>query len=136
MKKVKKAYCYVYYKLYKWIGDDNFLADWKAELALDVLGIFLVISGIIYYTIFYDQYFQLGSGYHFLIGYVFFIAFPNYLIFHHNNQWRKIVNEFDKIPEKKNFVGGIIVLFFTLIIVGNMIYAYYQMSRIDWSQYR
>lgn len=133
---VKRAYYYLFYKLYKWIGNDNWLVDWKAELSLDVLWIFLSISIIIYYTIFFDRFFQIGNGFYFLSGYLFLIALPNYFIFHHKNQWEEIVNEFDQLPKKKNILGGFIVLFFVLLIVSNMVFAFYQMSLIDWSKYR
>jgi hypothetical protein len=136
MKTIQKGYYYLFYKLYKWIGEDNWWTDWKAALSIDVLWIFFGISLVVYYTILIDRYLQIGNGYLLLTGYVLLIALPNYFIFHHRDQWKDIVKEFDKLPERKNKIGGWIVFGVVLLIISNMVFAFYQMSLIDWSPYR
>jgi hypothetical protein len=136
MRQIRKAYHYLFYKLYKWIGEDNLWGDWKAELSIDILSIFIGISFLTYYTIYFDRYFRIGDGKFFLIGYVLFIAIPNYFIFHHNNQWIDIVKEFDKLPKLRNKIGGWLIFGVVLLIIANMVFAFYQMSLIDWAKYR
>lgn len=138
MKKIVKAYYYMFYKLYKWYerGPSVWLSDWKALLSLDVLWIFIGISGLVYYTLFADRYFSIGDGKFFLIGYIVLIGIPNYFIFHHRDQWKDIVKEFDKLPKGKNRLGGWLVFLISMLIIGNMVYAFYLMSQVDWAQYR
>jgi len=138
MSQIKKAYYYLFYKLYKWYerGPSVWWSDWKAEGLMDALWIFIGISGLVYYTIFVDRYFRVGDGKFFLICYVALVALPNYFIFHHRNQWEDIVKEFDKLPKRRNKIGGWLVFGVVLLILSNMIFAFYLMSKIDWSQYR
>jgi len=126
----------LFYKLYKWVGEDNWWGDWKAVLSIDILWIFIGISIVVYYTIFFDRYLQIGSGNFLLVGYMLLIAIPNYFIFHHHDQWKDIVKEFDKLPKRKNKMGGWVVFGVVMLIIANMVFAFYQMSLIDWSQYR
>jgi hypothetical protein len=67
---------------------------------------------------------------------VMLVSVPNYFIFHHRDQWKDIVKEFDKLPKRKNKIGGWIVFGVVLLIISNMVFAFYQMSLIDWSPYR
>jgi hypothetical protein len=138
MEKIKKAYYYLFYKLYRWYerGPSVWLSDWKAELSIDVLLIFIGISLVVYYTIFFDRYLSIGNGNILLIGYLLLIATPNYFIFHHRDRWKDIVKEFDKLPKLKNKIGGWIVFGVVMLIIANMVFAFYQMSLIDWSHYR
>ncbi|WP_430406832.1 hypothetical protein [Fluviicola sp.] len=139
MKRLKKAYYYLFYKLYRWyenVGSFAFWSDWKAALSLDVIAIFIGISFFTYYMIFIDRYFRLGDGKFLLIGYVLLIAIPNYFIFHSRNQWKDIVKEFDLLPKKKNRIGGWLVTGFVLLVITNMVFAFYLMSQIDWAKYR
>ncbi len=138
MRYVKKAYYYLFYKLFKWYecGPSIWWSDWKAVLSIDVLCIFIGISIVTYYTIFIDRYFRVGDGKFFLMVYIFLIATPNYFIFNHRNRWKYIVKEFEKLPKRKNEIGGWIVLVIILLIITNMVYAFFLMSQIDWSRYR
>lgn len=137
MYKLLKAYHYLYYQLYRWYekGPSIWMSDWKAELSLDVLGIFVAISIIIYYTIFLDRFFEISDGL-FIICFLIIIAIPNFFIFHYRGQWEGIISEFDKLPKRKNSVGGLIVFGVVILIITNMVYAFYLMSLIDWSLYR
>lgn len=104
---MKKAYFYLFYKLYKFseAAPSRWLSDWKAELAVDVLAMFIVASTIYYFD------FNLGTnGGIYTLFYFLLIAFPNYLIFHHNDQWKNIIHDFDKLPKVKNKVGSFIVV--------------------------
>ena len=136
--KIKKAYYYFFYQLYKHYekGPSLWLSDWKAGLTIDILGFGFVFSILIYYTVLIDHYFQLWGCEILLVLYLILFPMPNYFIFHHKNKWKKIVQEFDKLQEKKNRIGGWIVFGVTMLIIINLIFAFYLMSQIDWKQYR
>lgn len=72
-----------------------------------------------------------------IIGlYVLGIAIPNYFIFHHRDQWKKIVHDFDKLPKQRNRIGSVIVLLVVVAVIANLIFSFYLMSKIDWKLYR
>ncbi len=102
---IRRAYYYLFYTLYKFweaISIPKFWSDWKAELSLDVLEIFLGLSGICYYAIVNKEIIDFGSGRYIVCLYLLLIAIPNYFIFHHHDQWKQIVHEFDQLPKKNN----------------------------------
>jgi hypothetical protein len=136
--KIKRAYYYLFYKFYKFweiVSTPKFISDWKAELSIDVLEIFLGLSGIVYYTVISKKWIDFGNGKYIIPIYLIFVAVPNYFIFHHQNQWKQIVHEFDKWPKRNNKIWGIIVWTIISIIITNLIFAFYLMSQIDWKHY-
>jgi hypothetical protein len=136
---IRRAYYYLFYKLYKFweaISIPKFWSDWKAELSIDVLEIFLGLSGICYYAIVNKAIIDFGSGKYIVCLYLLLIAIPNYFIFHHHDQWKQIVHEFDSLSKKNNRIGGFIVWAIILLIIANLVFAFYQLGQIDWKQYR
>lgn len=136
MENIKQAYFFVFYKMYKWIGEDNWSTNWKASLFIDVLIFFVILSFIVYYMTFIDRYFELGDSKIIVFLFIVGVSVPNYFIFHHRDQWKEIIKNFDNLPKKKNRIGGWIVFGVVLLIFTNLIFAFYQMSLIDWSKYR
>ena len=136
MKTIKKAYHYLFYKLYKWIGEDNWLTEWKAGLIINILIFLILLSIFIYYTIYVNPYIHLSDGNIEVIVFFIVINILDYFIFYHHDQWKDIVKKFDQLPKKTNSIGGWIVFGIVLLIITNMIFAFYQMSLIDWSKYR
>jgi hypothetical protein len=129
--KIKIAYHYLYYKIYKSLDtptNGKFLIDWKAELVVDVLGIFIGLSLLNYYTVISGNHVDLGDGKFSLFLYILIIAIPNYFIFHYNAQWKTIIKEFDKLPKRKNKIGGIIVWSFIILIIANLIFSFYLLA--------
>ncbi|MBO6185169.1 MAG: hypothetical protein J6O88_10885 [Chryseobacterium sp.] len=135
---MKKAYYYLFYKLYKNYerGPSVWMSDWKASFSLDVLIYFLVMFLFIYYNIFINRYANLSKSNIEVYILVISVSLLNYFIFHHRNQWKKIIVEFDQLPKKKNILGSWVVFGVVLFIVANLIFSFYLMSKIDWSQYR
>ncbi|MGO4289697.1 hypothetical protein [Chitinophaga sp. RAB17] len=127
---IKKAYYYLFYKLYKYYqrGPSVWLTDWKAALSLDVLVLFIPLSVLVYYLTFFGRNLTMnienlrliipGAG-------LLLIVLPNYFIFNSRDQWRNIVNEFDQLPEKENRLGGWIVFGAVLSVIGNLVFSYY-----------
>ncbi|MFC7346924.1 hypothetical protein ACFQO9_09375 [Chryseobacterium zhengzhouense] len=127
---MKKAYYYLFYKLYKWYeeGPSVWMSDWKAGLSIDLLVFLTIFSFVPYFIVFFNIYINFDDIIilRLLVAiYIFLIVIPNYFIFHHKNQWKKIVNEFDKLPKKKNQQGGWTVLGIVLFIIINYIFSFY-----------
>lgn len=121
---LKKYYYYLFYKLFKFseASPSKWLSDWKASLAIDVLELFILVSLIYYFDI------PLGNGIPFYLIFIFGISIPNYFIFHHKNQWKNIIIEFDKFSVKKNKIGGVIVWSFIFLIILNLIFSFWYMD--------
>jgi len=136
---VIKAYKYLFYKLFKFwefVSVPKFWSDIKAAISIDVLIFFTILSLIIYYNIFIDPYFNLDKNKYVVLLFILAICGPNYYIFHRDDKWKRIVYDFDRLSSKKNKVGSIIVLMVILLIIGNLILAFYLMSQVNWKQYR
>ncbi len=135
---MKSAYYFLFYKLYKWYekGPSVWMSDWKASFSLDVLIYLVLMFLFIYYNIFINRYANLSSNNIEVYIIVIAVSVTNYLVFHHRDQWREIVKEFDSLPAEKNRKGGWLVFGFVLFVVANLIFSFYLMSQIDWSQYR
>jgi hypothetical protein len=135
---IKNIYNYFFYKFYKFseASPSRWLSDWKAELLLDVFVGLTFFSLMTYYTIYFDRHFKLPSGYIIVGIYILLIALPNYFIFHHKDQWKEIVKYFDQLPKYKNKMGSWIVFISVLLVITNLFFSFYLMSKIDWSQYK
>ena len=123
---IKKAYYYLFYKLYKFseAAPSRWLSDWKAEFVIDILMLSLFSSLIPYYRVFRNPDSRVGDG-NLLFYILLIISVTNYFIFHNKNQWKEIVNEFDKSPIKKNKIGGWVVFGVILLFVANFIFSFY-----------
>lgn len=123
---MKRAYYYLFYKLYKFskAAPSNFLSDWKAELIVDLMLLSLFSSLIPYYRVFVNPKSRVGEG-NLLFYILIIISVSNYFIFHNNNQWKKIVNEFDKLSSRRNKTGSWIVLGVIVLFIANFILSFY-----------
>lgn len=121
-----KAYCYLFYKLYKFwemASVPKFWSDAKAVLIIAVLQEFTAMSLMVYYKILINQNVHLFAEkwIYILIGVLCFL--PNYFFFYHSDYWKQIVHQYDKWPERKNNKGSILVGLFIFIIIVNFIVA-------------
>ncbi|MFM2224930.1 MAG: hypothetical protein RJA07_1132 [Bacteroidota bacterium] len=116
---MKRAYYYLFYKLYKFseAAPSRWMSDWKAELAIDVLELFVVFTVLDFYTICTERIVNLENTGLCALLYISIIAIPNYFIFHHNDQWKGYVHEFDKWPKNKNTMGTLIVWCIIILII-------------------
>lgn len=57
----------------------------------------------------------------------------NYILFLHNDKWKLYVRELDKQSGKQQLRGGIIVWSIIVLILSNLIFMFYLMSKVDWS---
>jgi hypothetical protein len=127
---IKKMYHYFYYKLYKFseAAPSRWMSDWKAELVLDVLILLVIFPLVFYYTLYTGDVINLKNEKLIAALYFILIGGSNFLIFHSKDQWKSIVIEFDKLPKKKNRLGGIIVGGIILFIIVNLILSVYAMD--------
>ena len=135
-KKKMKWYYYLYYKIFnaaKSISDDV-LNEWKPLIIISALEIFIFIQAIIWYSVLTKNIYR-GSNIYFFLLSIALVSF-NYYIFIYNHKWKQYIQSFKKISKKKDIWNGIIILFGILGILGTMIFAFYQMSLIDWAKYR
>lgn len=136
---IKKCYTYFYYKLYKLfqVDERDWWSEWKASGILSLLISLLILSFLIYYNIFFDRYFDLNlSNIQTYLIFMILFALPNYFIFHHKDQWKAIINEYEQLPKNKNKIGDWVAYSIVIFIIANLIFAFYLMSQIDWTQYR
>ncbi len=128
---MKSAYYYFFYKLYKFseASPSRWLSDWKASLATDILILFVFSSIINYYKAFINPTSHIGEGSLLLVT-IIIVSVWNYFIFHHQDQWKEIVRDFDKLPKRKNRIGSWIIFSVVFVIVSNFLlsfYFYYQL---------
>lgn len=131
---LKRAYYYLFYKFYKIseAAPSRWLSEWKASLAIDVLVLFILFSGVNYYNVFIDKTLAFDNKLLFAFLYIALIAMPNYFIFNHRNKWKEIVVEFDKRPNSFNRTGSWLVTLFVIIVIANLCFSFYLMSLVDW----
>lgn len=127
---IKKGYYYLFYKLYKFseAAPSKWLSDWKASLTIDILILFVFSSILNYYKAFINPTSHIGEG-NLLFVAITIISVLNYFIFQHQDQWKEIVHEFDKLPKQKNKIGSWLIFSIVFIIVSNFLlsfYLYYQ----------
>ncbi|WP_326983452.1 hypothetical protein VUJ46_02585 [Chryseobacterium sp. MYb264] len=139
---IKKAYYYFFYKIYKSIEytskefGGKFMTTFKASLVLIVLQIWFLFSLGIYYAIWSKKSIELSLNMPVIYIPLLIIVFSNYYAIDYLKIWKEYNSNFDKLPKEKNKIGGWIVFGIILLIILNLIYSFYLMSQIDWSQYR
>jgi len=139
IQKIKKAYQYLFYKLYislEAYSSPRFWSEWKAASLLVLIIYSIFYSLILYYEIFIDRNSSYGNNFYLIIGFAIFISVINYYIFLSRDRWKQIVDDYNKLPKIKNRIGTFLCLLFFLGCIANFIYAFYLFSQVDWSLYR
>ncbi|MFC4687676.1 hypothetical protein ACFO4P_12095 [Epilithonimonas pallida] len=130
MKKIKRAYYYFFYKIYKAakytsypFGD--FLLDYRALIGVVILEAWIYISLLIYLSFIN----KLPGELTILSPLVYIPAISifviNYIAFIHTDIWKQYNKEFDNLSKKQNRIGTWIVLGIVLAIIGNLILSVY-----------
>ncbi|SEH49282.1 hypothetical protein [Chryseobacterium culicis] len=132
MEKIKKAYYYFFYKIYKSIEYTSelvggaFWTDFKTGLVVGTLEIWLLASGLIYYSIIKDIKLNLTLTNPIVLIPLILLLILNYFAFIRTDVWKKYNAEFDKLPKDKNKKGAIIVwaiiAFITINFFGSAYY--------------
>jgi hypothetical protein len=135
---MEKLYHLIFFKTYnffKAISDDGW-SDWKALVFVSGANILIVLSIDIYIKVFFKKGFILELPYLIFVLLFGVISAINYAFFMYSHRWRKYEDEFLKYSKRKSSAYGWLTLFFYICVLGNIIFAFYQMSLIDWSLYR
>jgi hypothetical protein len=90
MEKIKKAYYYLYYRLYKHSQSSIFPNDYTAAVFLYALEIFFLFSIFNYYSFFTNTDYKVSRLQAILI-YLIFIIIPNYFIFYKKNKKNELL---------------------------------------------
>ncbi len=134
---MKRAYYYLFYKFYRMseAAPSRWLSDWKAGIAIIVLEIWICVSLISYFSVITKRATELTISSPIVFLPLIFIIALNYFAFVYTDIWKEYVAEFDQLPKKKNRIGSWIVFGVVLFVIANLIFSFYLMSQIDWSQY-
>nr|WP_294860811.1 hypothetical protein [uncultured Fluviicola sp.] len=125
--KLNKIYPYLFYKLYRWYENRSFawLSDWKASFVIIVLEIWIIVSFLIYYKLFFNPEADIIGKEIIWGGMVLALSLIDYLVFHTRNQWKNYVKEFDRLSTRTNRIGGWIVFGVITLITVNFIFSFY-----------
>lgn len=130
--KIKDAYNYLFYTLYtfwEFVSMPKFWSDAKAIFSIIVLEMFVLSSLAVYYRLYINPQSHLGEGIYEILAMVFLLFIPNYLFFLHNDDWKLIVEKYDKRPKSENKSRKVIVLVICVIVVANFVLAFYLFFR-------
>ncbi len=135
---MSKLYRYIFYQFYQYYQRGYFIwsSEWRASFSLDVLWYWFIASLVVYYKVFFNRYYHFSENIFDAFCVVLIVTSFNYYLFHRKNKWKQILQEFDKLPKKKKIVGGWLVLVITIVILTNLCFSIYLMSKVDWSVYR
>ncbi len=115
-----KAYYYFFYHLYKfweWISYPKFWSDFKATVSIGVLEVWIFYSILNYYSFITKTQIKLSNTDPLIILMGAVIIGLNYFLFIHTNKWKEYNAKFDKLPKKKNIIGGVIVWVIMILII-------------------
>lgn len=135
MKKIKRAYYYFYYKIYKSIiytsekVGGEFLTDFKAVVALGALEIWFLSSILIYYSILNDIKLTISITDPVVFIPLILVFILNYFAFINTDVWKEYNKEFDQLPEEKNREGTIIVWVIAIFIMANFFGSAYYLQK-------
>ncbi|UWX62173.1 hypothetical protein N0B40_07740 [Chryseobacterium oranimense] len=135
MEKIKKAYYYLFYKIYKSIEYTSelvggaFWTDFKAGLVILTLELWIIGSFLNYYSIINDKKLNIETISPILLISLIFFSIINYLAFMHTDIWKTYNKEFDKLSEKENQKGTTIVWVIAICITVNFFGSVYLLQK-------
>ncbi|MGI9582453.1 hypothetical protein ACR1PO_14650 [Chryseobacterium sp. RRHN12] len=135
MEKIKKAYYYLFYKVYKSIQYTSemvggaFWTDFKAGLVILTLELWIVGSFLNYYSIINDKKLNIDTISPILLTSLVVFSIINYFSFIRTDIWKTYNKEFDKLSEKENQKGTTIVWVITICITTNFFLSVYLLQK-------
>jgi len=131
---IKKCYFYLFYKLYVWYESSTlkWWSDGKAALSISILEIMLLITSEGMLSVLFRR--NLFAYVSATITIAVIIIVSNHFIFIHNDSWKPYVEKFNKLPKKRNLIGGIIVWTIVMLVFAALIFMYYLLSQVGWNK--
>ena len=127
---LKKAYYYLFYKLYKFVQTCKIKSkiDIYVGIVIGTLEFYLLNSFFFYYKFFFnkDAIYEITSPY--VIISILFVILLNTFAFIITDKWKNYMTEFDQWPSKKNMLGGLIVWGILSFVMVNLIFSIYLIS--------
>jgi hypothetical protein len=132
---IKKAYYYFYYNIYNFFINisDDILNRFKPVIIIAGLEVFLFIDFFNWYSILTKNG-DIATLPYFLA--VLVVALFNSYVFLHGDKYKKYFPEFKNYSKQKKVIGGWITFIIIILVVASVIFSFYEMSLIDWKQYR
>ncbi len=132
MLSIKRTYDYFFYKLYKSFeaAPSRWWSDWKASFFLMVIEIWIGLSILNYFSVLYpkinltDRFLTVVS-----ISIVIGLVAIKYFSFEYQDRWKSVIKTFDELPKRKNKIGTYVVWGIVLLILGNLIFSFYLLSK-------
>ncbi|MEI4549680.1 hypothetical protein [Pseudoalteromonas spongiae] len=114
-------YTYIYYHIYKLMGKTSDLGwfgvaqYWRASVVLIVLSLWVIGGGLAFIASLFKW--DLSTQYPFEAAFItgVFGAIFNYFLFHRNDNGKKIISMYEKLPKRTNYIGGLLVLLGVLL---------------------
>ena len=135
---MKKAYHYLYYKLYNFavsVSDDA-LNEWKPFITISILEILLMFEILVWYSVITKEIVVIDNPLVAFLPIATIIGIANYYFFLNKHKWKNYVEEFRQYNKRRKTYGGIAVFLVISLIIASVILSFYQMSQIDWKLYR
>lgn len=132
---LRKAYYYLYYKLYKFavsISDDA-INEWKPLITILVLEVLFIAQVLVWYSIITKNVLVVNNPLMTFFPPVATIGVANYLYFLHGDKWKRYVDEFKDFDKRKRLLGSGVIISVIVFIVLSLIVGFYQLSKIDWT---
>lgn len=135
MKKIKKAYYYFFYKIYKSIiytsnlFGGEFWSDFKAGIAVGALEIWFLASILNYYSIINNIKLNISLTNPIILIPLILLFVLNYFTFIHTDVWKIYNKEFDGLSKEKNKRGSIIVWTIIAFIIINFLVSVYLLQK-------
>jgi len=136
---MKKYYYLLFYEIYKFFKStsDHGWSAWKAFVIISCAQALLIVEIDVWCDIiFREKNIQFLNTYIIVIPLSIILAVVNYYPLLYNEHWRQYEDEFNSYSKQKRSLIGLFVFLFLTVIVMGLIFAFYQMSLIDWSKYR
>jgi amino acid transporter len=135
MKKLKKGYHLIFYKLFQFfesVSKDGW-EDWKAYIVVNSMCLLVFVEGLVWYSVIMKRAVEISKSY--AIPLSIAITLVNYFVLMHKNKWKEYEYEFMHYNRSKNRLANLFVFFCVLGVLSSFILAFYQLSIIDWAKY-
>jgi hypothetical protein len=108
------------------------MSSWKASFSLMVLEIWTFLSIINYISFLTKRIFSDEFLVFVCISFVLASSLHKFFTFENKNKWRIYIREFSKLSPRKNRQGTFIIWIFILLLICNLIFSFYLLSKVDW----
>ncbi len=128
-------YNYLFFSFYRFWekGHSRWWSEWKAIISMIFLWIAL-ISTICNFHFYYFRTITLSDYPVFALMLCAGIGVIHHFLFTHNDKWKGKIVQFKSLERKIDTLGIIAVILLTALIIVSLIYSYYLLGSINWSE--